>query len=235
MSVDYNDWTGIFTPVDTGDTARIGVSSAGTIDVFDGGIFTCLGGYIGRDNNGTLNVRVGGETYWNGETFAPEEGDSWLAHLNVYGTAYIEQLKMYGSLDTLTIIGNGVDAAILTIVEGLLGKISDANIIINANGIMRITGGWGSAYKIDGDAIGTDSYIDLVGGTLKVNDGITESNYVPHLIGYGGTGVVNSAAGTGPDAGFTIFTAELPGSPLNRLTIPSGKRLSLATNRITIK
>jgi len=43
--------------------------------------------------------------------------------LNVYGTAYVEQLKMYGiANDDVTTVGNGTDAATLTIVEGLLSK-----------------------------------------------------------------------------------------------------------------
>ncbi len=161
---------------------------------------------IGKDNAGTLQVEVGGEAILNGETQMPEDGESLKSRLNVYGTTFVEQLKMYGAGDdTKAVVGNGTDAVTLTIKEGLLGKDGDASITINELGTMIIEEDWG--FKIDGNGDGNDAYIDLVGGTLKVNSGLDASEFDSNIKGFGVLDNWVMNAGTGNDDGFNIYTA----------------------------
>ena len=158
--------------------------------------------------NGTLDVQVGGVL-----TAAVEvtsfDGNS---HLIVNGTAYIEQMKLYGPGDV--IVGDGTNAATLTAVEGFLGKNGVATVTINAGSTMIVDGDWGGAFTIDQNSNG--SRIDLVGGRLLTKNSAAVDP--AKLIGYGGTAIVNSAPGTGPDAGYTVYTAPFP-HPATQFTI----------------
>ena len=216
-SVDYAGYNAISTTVDIGTDARIGPSSGnpGTLDILSGGSFTCDGGRVGENDDGTLNVQVGGSLHMDGEVqFNEGEHSGLVTRLNVYGTAYIEQLKVAreGNNDNKVVVGNGADAATLTIVEGYLGKYGDASITINAGSTMIITGdvgdlAWDDFYKIDANNVPTDSYIDLVGGTLKVADH-GDASFFDHRIK--GNGVLDAwvmTAGAGDDAGFDVYTA----------------------------
>jgi hypothetical protein len=94
-----------------------------------------------------------------------------------------------------------------------LGKDGDATITINLNGTMIIDG-WGigdlNEFAIDSDDLGTDSYIDLVGGTLKV---VTEDTLFPSdkVIGYGGT----RGVGVTVDGVYDVYTALPYGAMIN--------------------
>jgi len=177
--------------------ARFGSSggASGTVNIVSGGTWNTDGEMRFAENGvaATINVEVGGhlnaevEMQWN-------EGEVGVQtnRLNVYGTAYVEQLKMYGIAgDDVTTVGNGTDAATLTVLEGLLGKDGDASITINAGSTMIIAGDWGGAlFTVDSRALGTDSYIDLVGGTLIVNALYTSVDIYtePWIRGYGVAG-----------------------------------------------
>ncbi len=221
-AVDYNGWYDI-SGSGGGEDVRLGQGALTTINIQSGGKFTCLEETrFGEESAATINVQVGGLLIMSGETLMPyEEEFPVTTRLNIYSNTvpmfgtrsnYIEQLKMYGfGDDTKAVIGNGTDPASLQITEGLLGKDGDATITINANGTMIIDGDFSGSgnlnvFKIDSDDLGTDSYIDLVGGTLKVNSANTE--FDPNdVIGYGGTREVGSVAGTGDDTGYTVYTA----------------------------
>lgn len=162
----------------SGDSLDIGHSAGNPVVVViqSGGSLTS-GSHaaIGEVADATLTVEVGGVLNLNCETEMAENG-GLNAALSVYGTAYIEQLKMYGSPGTsnTTVVGNGTDAATLTVMEGLLGKDGDATITINSNASMIITGGWDGSFKVDARPLGTLSYWNLVGtGLLKVHAGDT--------------------------------------------------------------
>jgi hypothetical protein len=202
--------------------ARLGQGTPAIINIVAGGTWNTDGEMrYGEENDATINVAVGGtlnaevEMLWNDQNQnSPEE-----LRLNVYGTAFVEQLKMYGHAgDDETVVGNGTDAATLTIVEGLLGKHGDAHITINAGSTMIITAG---TFKIDSDNIGSDSYIDLNGGTLKIDSlYLLQGTETAHRIRANGdpsatvaSGGVVVTAGTGPDAGYTIYTAAASGTP----------------------
>lgn len=224
-STDYSGLTTINAASGTAfvTDARIAPTSgsSGTIDIVSGGIFNTDGETrFGEDGiAATVNVQVGGilnmdsEALWNEGEVAVQKN-----RLNVFGTAYVQQLKMYGlANDDIATVGNGTDAATLTIREGLLGKDGDASITINAGSTMIITGdagvpAWDDFYKIDANNGPTDSYIDLVGGTLKVADH-GDASFFDHRIK--GNGVLDAwvmTAGTGDDAGFDVYTAA-PGGP----------------------
>ncbi len=209
----YDGTTTISTAVNIDpNEAYIGDTADADFTVTSSGSFTCTGGRIGGNASATVNVAFNGSLAMNGETeFNEAENATTSTNLNVYGTAYIEQLKMYGwGVECKTVVGNTTDAATLTIVEGLLGKYGDATITIAANGTMIITGDlaglptWTDFYKIDGNNAGTNSYIDLVGGTLKVADHADTAGYESNIIAYGGTGTVFSEV---IDAN-NVYTAE---------------------------
>jgi hypothetical protein len=196
--------------------ARFGSSggASGTVNIVSGGTWNTDGEMRFAENGiaATINVEVGGilnaevEMQWNeGEVGAQTN------RLNVYGTAYVEQLKMYGFAgDDTTTVGNGTDAATLNIVEGLLGKDGDASIIINAGSNMNVAGGWDGAFHAEGTG-----YIDLVGtGTLTVNALNTDvaTSLEPQLKGDGTLGnwvMTFDAAGFNGD-GANIYTAAAP-------------------------
>ena len=142
--------------------------------------------------NGTLDVQVGGVLNAAVE-MKSFEGNS---HMIVNGTAYIEQMKLYGPGDV--IVGNGTDAATLTILEGFVGKEGATTITINAGSTMIVDADWMEAFSIDSveyklGSGGHDSYIDLVGGTLKISTATSlRAGHGNLMIGYGGTGTVSS-------------------------------------------
>jgi len=176
--------------------ARFGSGSgkSGTVNIVSGGTWNTDGEMRFAENGvaATINVEVGGtlnaevEMVWN-------EGEvgTQTNRLNVYGTAYVEQLKMYGFAgDDITTVGNGTDAATLTIVEGLLAKEGVASIIINAGSTMIVDGDWAGAFNTN---YANGGSIDLVGtGTLQTLNS-AGVNDISKIIGNGGTTAVTSA------------------------------------------
>ncbi len=222
FGLDYNGPTTISTAVDIGDTANIGVSADAVIDITGTGSFTCTGGKIGDGKSATVNVAVGGSLSMDGETeFNEPNSVTATINLNVYGTAFIEQLKMYGrGVECKTVVGNGTDAATLTVKESSLGKNGDASITVNENGTMIVNGwadDWLPFLTINQD---TDSYIDLVGtGTLKVADYVDTAGYEGGIKGDGVLGAYIKTAGTGDDAGYYVYAAgALEGCDLAKAT-----------------
>ena len=149
-------------------------------------------GDIAKTANTDITVNVGG-TMTGGEFLAADEW-GYTFDLNIYGTAEIEQFKIYGDGASTITVGNGTDAATLTIGEGFLGKHGDSTITINSGSSMVIDAtayGWAGEFEIRTDFT---SSIDLVGtGTLKLlstadlfNDGLVTGN--------GGTTAVTTAS-----------------------------------------
>ena len=198
--------------------ARFGGSggTSGTVNIVSGGTWNTSGQmrFAEKGVAATINVAVGGhlnadaEMVWNEGSVGTQTN-----RLNVYGTAYVQQLKQSGEAgDDITTVGNGTDAATLTIVEGFLGKKGNASITVSDGSTMIITGGsstWVDSFKIDNCA-GTNAgaYIDLVGsGTLKVSTSITASFINQSIQGDGTLGNWDVNAGTGDDAAYNIYTA----------------------------
>ena len=175
--------------------ARFGSSggASGTVNIVSGGTWNTDGQMRFAENGAaaTITVAVGGtlnaevEMVWN-------EGDigTQQNRLNVYGTAYVEQLKMQGFAgDDITTVGNGIDAATLTIVEGLLAKDGLASITINAGSTMIVDGDYANAFNT---SYANGGFIDLVGsGTFQTLNaaGISDTS---KIIGNGGTTAVTS-------------------------------------------
>jgi hypothetical protein len=181
FATDYNGTTNISTVVVSASDMRLApdAGNSSTFNILSGGSFTCEGGRIGEKGiYAELNVMVGGNLHMNGEVTGNEnENSTQTIRVNIFGTAYIDQFKFSrpSTDDTEVVIGNGSDAALLTVYEGYLGKSGDASVTINAGSTMTISGDWNGAFKIDdadaGDplGVGNDAWIDLVGGTLMVN------------------------------------------------------------------
>ena len=196
--------------------ARFGGSggTSGTVNIVSGGTWNTDGEmrFAEKGIAATINVAVGGHLNAEVEMIWNEDGASTQTNrLNVYGTAYVEQLKQSGEAgDDITTVGNGTDAATLTIVEGFLGKKGNASITINDGSTMIITGAWADSFIIDGNSLGTNAgaYIDLVGsGTLKVSTSLTASYIDQSIQGDGTLGNWEVNAGTGDDAAYNIYTA----------------------------
>ena len=187
--------------------------SSGTINIVAGGTLNTSGELRFGENGiyAEISVQVGGHLQADVEAIFNEgEVASMATRFNVYGTAYMEQMKVAAAgNDHEVVVGNGSDAATLIIVEGYLGKYGDANITINANATMIITGDWVDAWKIDANDVPTDSYIDLAGGTLKVNSAMTATWFDHRIKGNGVLGDWVMTAGTGDDAGYNVYTAVL--------------------------
>ena len=197
------------------DDVRVGQNgNLGHIDILSGGHFTMTGQTLfGEAGDARLDVQVGGELFSDTEWLQPEDGYEGNTELNVYGPAFIEQLKMYGvaTKSCTAVVGNGTDVAVLTVLEGLLGKADDASITINPNATMMIAGDWDGLFKIDSDALGTDSYIDLVGsGTLIVNASYTSvaTEMEPGIRGNGvaGAWIKTFDAGAFDGDGANVYT-----------------------------
>jgi hypothetical protein len=196
------------------DGARFGSENgrSGTVNIEDGQTWNTTGEMRFAENGSaaTINVAVGGhldavvEMKWN-------EGDvgTQTNRLNVYGTAYVEQLKMYGTAnDDKTVVGDGTNAAFLGISEGLLGRDGDATITIEAGSNMFIEN---DEFKIDADSIGSDSYIDLVGtGTLQVLIGTFTSQYEDSIKGNGVLDDWVRTTGTFDGQDVYVYTASAP-------------------------
>ena len=170
------------------------------------GHLTSPGGYIGKTTlGGTLQIEVGGGLTWNGECFlAADEDDAQLGNLFVYGTAYVEELKIAQDADDIAnvVVGNGTDPATLRVMEFSDDSAGVANITVNDGSTLTFED-WGFEY-------GTQITFDLVGGTLKVDDSfatISSSN----IIGYHGQGTVTSEV----IGGYTVYTSILPATFVN--------------------
>jgi hypothetical protein len=189
-----------------------GGGAEGTVNIVSGGTWNTDGQMRFAENGSaaTINVAVGGhldavvEMKWN-------EGDvgTQTNRLNVYGTAYVEQLKMYGTAnDDKTVVGDGTNAAFLGISEGLLGRDGDATITIEAGSNMFIEN---DEFKIDGDDLGTDSYIDLVGtGTLQILIDAITSQYEDSIKGNGVLDDWVRTTGTFDGQDVYVYTASAP-------------------------
>ena len=150
-------------------------------------------------NNGTLDVQVGGVLNAAVE-MKSFDGNS---HMIVNGTAYIEQMKLYGPGDV--IVGNGTDAATLTAKESNVGWKDDVSITVNTGSTLAIIGwedDWDGFLSI-GDGVLYDSYIDLVGGTLKVADHVDTTGYEDNIKGNGELGAWEKNT----EPGFLLYTA----------------------------
>jgi hypothetical protein len=190
-------YAGLVNPTDTTYTnndARLApdADNITTIVIEDGYTFSSNGEtrFGEKGVAATLTVEVGGildmdsECLWNEGEVAPQKN-----RLNVYGTAYVQQLKMYGlANDDKVIVGNETEAATLKVNECSLGGDGDATITINLGSVMTVLtnpstiGPDQSRLKIYDTG---DSYIDLVGGTLKVMSGSDAARYNTLIKGNG--------------------------------------------------
>jgi hypothetical protein len=224
-------YSGLVGTTYTNDDARLAPNSGDTttIVITDGYTFSS-GGETRFGEKGaaaTITVEVGGILNMDSEMIWNEDGQSTQSNrLNVYGTAYVAQLKQSGEAgDDITTVGNGTDAATLTIVEGFLGKKGNASITVSDGSTMIITGGNADSFKIDGNALGTNTgaYIDLVGsGTLKVSTFITASFINQSIQGDGTLGNWDVNAGTGDDAAYNIYTATAVPEPTSMSLLALG-------------
>ena len=152
-------------------------------------------GSIAKNANTDITVNVGG-TLTGGEFKVADEW-GYTFDLNIYGTAEIEEFKIYGDGASTITVGNGTDAATLAIGEGFLGKHGDSTITINSGSSMVIDAtayGWAGEFEIRTDFT---SSIDLVGtGTFRlINDGTSAAALVNDglVTGNGGTTAVTTA------------------------------------------
>jgi hypothetical protein len=174
-------------------------------------------GDIARDSNTDITINVGGSM--TGGEFKASEGWGYTFDMDIFGAADITEFKIYGDGACTIVVGNGTDPATLTVLECLLGKAGDASITINAGSTMAVSGDWEGVFKVDSDAIGSDSYIDLVGGTLMVNavDATVAVNIEPFLKGNGVLGAwvktLDAVAFDGDGANiYTAVATTLPGT-----------------------
>jgi hypothetical protein len=151
--------------IDNGDTETVTTGqdlSYGELDIIDG----------------TLIVESGGKISFSEESFiaADTSGTAETATINAYGELFVEQFKSAqhtGDVATV-VIGDGTNAASLSMVEGFLGKDGNATVTINNAGTMTASGDWSDALRI-GYGTSTGSYVDiLTGGTLELNALITD-------------------------------------------------------------
>jgi hypothetical protein len=215
-SVDYSGTTTISTNAALVTDARIAPSggSSGTINIVAGGTFNTDGEMRFGENGvyAEISVQVGGHLQADVEALFNEgEVGNMVTRLNVYGTAYVEQLKFaQAGNDNEIVVGNGTDAATLVTVEGYCGKNGDATITIEAGSNMFIEGtGSSSSWKIDsGLGTNTDAYIDLLGtGTLQVSTSITTSWYDSSIRGNGVLDNWVMTTGTFDGEAVNIYTA----------------------------
>ena len=166
-------------------------------------------GDIAKDSNTDITINVGGSM--TGGEFQASDGWGYTFDMDIFGAADITEFKIYGAGACTIVVGNGTDPATLTILEGLLGKAGDASITINAGSTMAVSGTWQNIFKVDENAIGSDSYINLVGGTLMVNalDTTVAVNIEPFLKGNGvpGAWVKTLDAGAFDGDGANVYTA----------------------------
>ena len=152
-------------------------------------------GDIAKTANTDITVNVGG-TMTGGEFLASDEW-GYTCDMNIFGTANIEQFKIYGDGACTIVVGNGTDAAALNVDEGFLGKHGDSTITINSGSSMTVDAsgnGWDGEFEIRTDHT---SSINLVGtGTLRlINDGTYAADLWNDnlVIGNGGANPVTSA------------------------------------------
>jgi hypothetical protein len=224
-SVDYSGLTTISTDAALVTDARIAPSggSSGTINIVAGGTFN-TDGELRFGENGVyaeISVQVGGHLQADVEALFNEgEISNMATRLNVYGTAYVEQLKFaQAGNDNEIVVGNGTDAATLVTVEGYCGKNGDANITVNDNSTFVVGGDWSNAWKISAGVTPTDSYIYLNdSGTFQISTAVTTSWYDSNIKG---NGVLDN---------WVMTTGTYDGDPVNIYTavpVPEPATMSL--------
>ena len=188
----------------------VGAASPGTLIIQSGGHYTeDQPGQVrlGEDFEGTIEVQVGGFISLDGEVLAPENGGT--STFNVYGVAYAEQLKMAGDTgDTANaVVGDGTNAATLTVKELRVGDSDGGNatITINFGSAMFIEGY--TVPSTSGFSIGLNGVVNLVGGTLYVEKTIALAS-AGTIIGYDGQGTVTSEV----IGDYTVYTTTQPGT-----------------------
>jgi hypothetical protein len=206
---------------------RLGQGSLTTLDILDGGILNAVSDgdkmRLGEKSRAIINVQVGGIMN------AVVETDDYFGHeseLNVYGTAFIEQLRIYGNGNhngspvgtTSTILVDGT----LTVKEGLIGKKGIIEMTITTNGTFIVEGyaSAGSRFSIDSEVYsdptegvwdhgGYASFLNIVGnGRMLLKSG--DSLRAGHGNAIQGNGVLNNfviTPGTGADVGYNVYTA----------------------------
>jgi hypothetical protein len=208
------DYAGVVGTTYTDSDTRIapGGGSSGTIVITDGYTFETSGEMRFGENGiyAEITVEVGGHLQAEVEALFNEgEISNMSTRLNVFGTAYIEQIKCaQAGNDNEVVVGTvGGAAATLTIVEGYLGKNGMASMTINDNSSFIIDGDWAGSFKIDTNGT-TGAYIDLVGsGTIRaLNSGAFTGSAANSIIGNGGTTAVTTAV----DGAYTVYSTPEP-------------------------
>ena len=223
FATDYPGTTTISTSVDIGsEDMRLAPDSgsSSTFNITSIGSFTCEGGRVGEKGDyAELNVAVGGSLHMNGEVQGNEDETSdQTIRLNVYGTAYIEQFKFSreSTNDTVIVVGDGTNAATLTILEGYFAKYGKAIMTVNNNSSFIIDNDRGSVFGIDNSGNASGGYIDLVGtGTIKVSNASG-----------GIAGPAGSIIGNG---GTTPVTSEVVGDYTVYSTVPTGSTVEITS------
>jgi hypothetical protein len=204
---------------------RLGQGSLTTLDILDGGILNAVSDgdkmRLGEESRAIINVQVGGIMN------AVVELNDYFGYeneINVYGTAYIEQFRMYGNGNhnesevgtTSTILVDGT----LTVDEGLLGKKGIIEMTITTDGTFICDGDFSidsTVYSDFAEGVwehgGYDSYLDIVGnGRFLLL--ATASLRAGHGNNIRGNGVLNNfiiTAGTiGDEIGYNVYTAVQP-------------------------
>jgi hypothetical protein len=216
---------------------RLGQGSLTTLDILDGGILNAVSDgdkmRLGEESRAIINVQVGGIMN------AVVELNDYFGYeneINVYGTAYIEQFRMYGNGNengttvgqTSTILVDGT----LTVKEGLIGKKGIVEMTITTDGTF-IVEGWetpGEDFSIDSEIYkdftdnggeawdhgGYASYLDIVGNgrMLIVTGGRLREGHGNEIRGNGVVDAYEVTVGTvGDEIGYDVYTAVAPVLP----------------------
>lgn len=153
-------------------------------------------GDIAKTANTDITVNVGGTI--TGVEFLATDEWGFTFDMNIYGTATIEELKLDGNGATTVFVGNGIDAATLTVAQSYMSKSGSVSVTINSGSSMTVDAplfGWTSGGELEFRPEFPSTF-DLVGtGTLRlINDGTyAASLFGTGLIGNGGTTAVTSA------------------------------------------
>jgi hypothetical protein len=239
---DYNGPVTINAASGTADVEnpRIGQGALTTIDIVSGGILNAVNTThdkmrLGEGSSAIINVQAGGEMH---AVVELNDYYGYESEINVYGTAYIEQLRMYGNGNhngsaegtTSTILVDGT----LTCEEGLLGKKGIVEMTIGTTGTF-IVAGWaeaGEEFSIDSEIYsdsddnggeawdhgGYASYLDIVGNgrMLIVTGGSLRAGHGNEIRGNGVVDAYEVTVGTvGDEIGYDVYTAVaevLPGT-----------------------
>ena len=230
FATDYDGVTNITTTVTIGGDMRLAPTggSSSTFNITSTGSFTAQdGGRIGEDGDyAELNVAFGGNLHMDGEVTGNQgKVTDQTIRLNIFGTAFIEQLKFSeeNTDDTLVVVGDGTNVATLTVIEGFFAKNGFASMTVNNNSSFILDTDFGSSvgtFGIDTGGNASGGYIDLVGtGTIKVLTAAGSSN------GFGAA-IAGTITGNG---GTTAVTSEVDGDYLVYSTsaIPEPSSMSL--------